>query len=34
MGFGDNAEFVSKFGLQITDEIIFRVYYKKMGMKK
>ena len=25
MGFGDNAEFVSKFGLRITDEIIFRV---------
>ena len=25
MGFGDNAEFISKFGLRITDEIIFRV---------
>ena len=25
MGFGDNAEFISKFGLGITDEIIFRV---------
>ena len=25
MGFGDNAEFVSKFGLHITDEIIFRM---------
>ena len=25
MGFGDNSEFVSKFGLRITDEIIFRV---------
>ena len=25
MGFGDNAEFVSKFGLRITDEIVFRV---------
>jgi hypothetical protein len=24
-GFGDNAEFISKFGLRITDEIIFRV---------
>ena len=24
-GFGDNAEFISKFGLKITDEIIFRV---------
>jgi len=29
MGFGDNAEFVSKFGLQITDEIIFRVSTKR-----
>ena len=25
MGFGDNAEFISKFGLRITDEIVFRV---------
>ena len=25
MGFGDNAEFISKFGLRITDEVIFRV---------
>lgn len=25
MGFGDNSEFISKFGLRITDEIIFRV---------
>jgi hypothetical protein len=25
MGFGDNAEIISKFGLRITDEIIFRV---------
>ena len=25
MGFGDNAEFISKFGLRITDEIIFCV---------
>ena len=25
LGFGDNSEFVSKFGLRITDEIIFRV---------
>ena len=25
MGFGDNPEFISKFGLRITDEIIFRV---------
>ena len=25
MGFGDNSEFVSKFGLRITDEIVFRV---------
>ena len=25
MGFGDNAEFISKFGLRISDEIIFRV---------
>ena len=25
IGFGDNAEFISKFGLRITDEIIFRV---------
>jgi hypothetical protein len=25
MGFGDNTEFISKFGLRITDEIIFRV---------
>ena len=25
MGFGDNAEFISKFGLRITDEIIFLV---------
>ena len=25
LGFGDNAEFISKFGLRITDEIIFRV---------
>ena len=24
-GFGDNAEFISKFGLRITDEILFRV---------
>ena len=24
-GFGDNSEFVSKFGLRITDEVIFRV---------
>ena len=24
-GFGDNSEFISKFGLRITDEIIFRV---------
>ena len=24
-GFGDNAEFISKFGLRITDEIVFRV---------
>ena len=24
-GFGDNAEFISKFGLRITDEVIFRV---------
>ena len=24
-GFGDNAEFISKFGLRISDEIIFRV---------
>ena len=29
MGFGDNAEFVSKFGLRITDEIIFRVSTKR-----
>ena len=32
MGFGDNAEFISKFGF-ITDEIIFRVSTKD-GMKK
>ena len=25
MGFGDNAEFISKFGLRITDEVMFRV---------
>ena len=24
-GFGDNAEFISKFGLRITDEVVFRV---------
>lgn len=24
-GFGDNSEFISKFGLRITDEVIFRV---------
>ena len=24
-GFGDNAEFISKFGLRITDEVMFRV---------
>jgi len=24
-GFGDNSEFVSKFGLRITDEVVFRV---------
>ena len=29
MGFGDNAEFISKFGLRITDEIIFRVSTKR-----
>jgi len=29
MGFGDNAEFISKFGLTITDEIIFRVSTKR-----
>ena len=29
MGFGDNAEFISKFGLSITDEIIFRVSTKR-----
>ena len=29
MDFGDNAEFISKFGLRITDEIIFRVSTKR-----
>ena len=29
MGFGDNAEFISKFGLTITDVIIFRVSTKR-----
>ena len=29
MGFGDNAEYISKFGLTITDEIIFRVSTKR-----
>ena len=29
MGFGDNAEFIRKFGLTITDEIIFRVSTKR-----
>ena len=29
MGFGDNAEFISKIGLRITDEIIFRVSTKR-----
>ena len=29
MGFGENAEFISKFGLPITDEIIFRVSTKR-----